>query len=88
MQFYGAACIHFVRKELLIKHQLFPRNTYHEDEAFVTLAYFYAQKRLLPIGIYMHIFNTLNLLLIKRRGTRAKARKKISTIFYPIYVAF
>ena len=43
--FMGAACIHFVRKELLIKHQLFfPENTYHEDEAFVALLYFYAQK--------------------------------------------
>jgi len=46
--FMGAACIHFVRKELLL------------------LCYiFMLKKRLLPIGIYMHIFNTLNLLLIK-----------------------
>lgn len=46
--FMGAACIHFVRKELLIKHQLFfPENTYHEDEAFVALLYFYAQKTII-----------------------------------------
>lgn len=54
--FTGAACTHFIRKELLIKHQLFfPENTYHEDEAFVAIAYFHAKKTVItnwPIYAY------------------------------------
>lgn len=54
--FTGAACIHFIRKKLIIMHQLFfPENTYHEDEGFVALIYFHAGKTIItnwPIYAY------------------------------------
>lgn len=52
----GAACIHFTRRTWLIEQQLFfPENTYHEDEAFVAMAYLHAEKTIItnwPIYAY------------------------------------
>lgn len=46
--FMGAARIHFVRKELLIKHQLFSQKIHiMKMKPFVALLYFYAQKTII-----------------------------------------
>ena len=46
--FLGTVWHHFYKRELFIKHQLqFDHNAFHEDEAIVVQAYFYAQKTII-----------------------------------------
>ena len=87
--FMGAACIHFVRKELLIKHQLFfPENTYHEDEAFVALLYFYAQKTIITNWHIYAYFQHPQSITYQRDEEQGLKHVKDFYNILSIYVAF
>ncbi len=66
--FFGTAWRHLYRRSLFVEHQLlFKENAYHEDEATVALAYFYAGKTIITNRV-VYGYNQLPGSILHRPG--------------------
>lgn len=72
--FMGTVWRHFYRRELLEKNHLhFDENAFHEDEAFVVMAYFFAQKTIITNRVaYAYVQLSSSILHRKEKVQRIK----------------